>query len=57
MKKAILICAVLTLLLTCVACGGGPKPYYETAEGKKKWQHYNKAQYGLLNKTGYSKKK
>lgn len=57
MKKVTSVWVGLLLILTCLSCGGVPKPYYETAAGKKKWQHYNKAQYGLLNKTGYAKRK
>lgn len=45
------------LLLACAGCGTTARPYYETAEGKKKLAHYNRAQYGLLNKTGYYRRK
>ncbi len=38
----ILVVAALILLSAC-----GPKPYSETAIGKKKWRYYNKTQYGL----------
>lgn len=45
------------MLLACAGCGTTARPYYETAEGKKKLAHYNRAQYGLLNKTGYYRRK
>ncbi len=38
----ILVVAALIFLGAC-----GPKPYSETAIGKKKWKYYNKTQYGL----------
>lgn len=39
---------LLTFLLLG-ACAS-PKPYFETAEGKKKLKHYNKIQFGQDNK-------
>lgn len=46
MKK--LIGLLLVMLFVLGSCG--PKPYYETAEGKKKLKHYNRIQYGQNNK-------
>jgi len=34
----------LVALIVCGSCG--PKPYYETSEGKKKLKHYNQIQFG-----------
>jgi len=43
MKKLVgFILLVLVLASSCVS----PKPYYETAEGKKKQQYYNDVFYG-----------
>ncbi|MEQ8301762.1 MAG: hypothetical protein RIB47_00120 [Cyclobacteriaceae bacterium] len=36
--------SLLLLLVALSACG--PKPYYETSEGKKKLKHYNNIQFG-----------
>ncbi|MEQ8424973.1 MAG: hypothetical protein RIA63_09700 [Cyclobacteriaceae bacterium] len=41
MKK---IGGFMLLILILTSCG--PKPYYETSEGKKKLKHYNRIQYG-----------
>ena len=41
--KKIAACAVVFLV---VVSGCGPKPYYKTAEGKKKQKYYNEIQYG-----------
>jgi hypothetical protein len=43
MKSGLILVVVALILLS--ACG--PKPYSETAIGKKKWRYYNKTQYGL----------
>lgn len=45
MKK--LIGLVLVLIFMLGSCG--PKPYYETHEGKKKLRHYNQIQFGQRN--------
>jgi len=57
MKSLFIKAFVGVLIFTCFACGTTTKPYYETAIGKKKQDHYNRAQYGMLNKTGYYKRK
>ena len=41
--------AFVILILCVTACG--PKPYYKTAEGRKKQKHYNALQYGGGNQT------
>ncbi|MEX1239547.1 MAG: hypothetical protein WEB30_07515 [Cyclobacteriaceae bacterium] len=41
MKKVICI-----LLVAFVASSCGPKPYYKTAEGKRKQKYYNEIQFG-----------
>jgi len=38
------ILSVVIFLIICSACG--PKPYYKTAEGRKKQKYYNKIQFG-----------
>lgn len=43
MKSSFILVIVASIFLS--ACG--PKPYSETAIGKKKWRYYNKTQYGL----------
>jgi hypothetical protein len=40
-KIAGMFLVALILLGSC-----GPKPYYETNEGKKKLKHYNQIQFG-----------
>lgn len=43
MKKHVgIILLVLVVAVSCVS----PKPYYETAEGKKKQKYYNDVFYG-----------
>ena len=43
MKKNSIVFVLAAILFA--ACGG-PKPYYETKEGKKKQKYYNDIQYG-----------
>ena len=43
MKSRILIVA---LLVSFVFAACGPKPYYQTREGKKKQKYYNDIQFG-----------
>jgi hypothetical protein len=40
---------VVVSLASCFLWCCGPKPYYETKEGKKKQKHYNKIQFGTKN--------
>ena len=43
MKKIVGFCLVASVLFAgCI----GPKPYYKTAEGKKKQKYYNEIQFG-----------
>jgi PBP1b-binding outer membrane lipoprotein LpoB len=43
MKKVVGIVLVASFMITgCM----GPKPYYKTAEGKKKQKYYNDIQFG-----------
>lgn len=42
MNKAVGIFLVISIILG--ACG--PKPYYKTAEGKRKQKYYNEIQFG-----------
>ena len=44
MKKVIMVYLLTLVFLS--ACGGIPKPYYETGVGKKKQKYYNDIQYG-----------
>lgn len=41
--KKLSVGIVMTLF---VFCSCGPKPYYQTSEGKKKQKYYNEIQYG-----------
>lgn len=43
MKSKVLCLALLTTF-ALAACG--PKPYYQTREGKKKQKYYNEIQFG-----------
>ena len=42
MKKVVGIVLVASFLMGCM----GPKPYYKTAEGKRKQKYYNEIQFG-----------
>jgi hypothetical protein len=50
-KKAKVMKKWLSLIFVAVMMLGscGPKPYYETHEGKKKLKHYNRLQFGQRN--------
>lgn len=41
MKKVIVVLFVAFVVASC-----GPKPYYKTAEGKRKQKYYNEIQFG-----------
>jgi len=41
---------VLALLISGLASCASPRPYYQTREGKKKQDYYNKIQYGTQKK-------
>jgi hypothetical protein len=41
---------VLALLIGGLSSCASPKPYYQTREGKKKQDYYNKIQYGTQKK-------
>jgi hypothetical protein len=45
MKKILGISVLAFLLLNLINCTS-PKPYYDTAVGKKKQRYYNDIQYG-----------
>jgi hypothetical protein len=43
MKKVVgIVLVALVMMTSCM----GPKPYYKTAEGKKKQKYYNDIQFG-----------
>jgi hypothetical protein len=41
---------VLALLIGGLSSCISPRPYYQTREGKKKQDHYNRIQYGVQKK-------
>ncbi len=53
MKKVVGLCFVAAILLSSCA---GPRPYYKTAEGKRKQKYYNEIQFGGKS-AGTTKKK
>lgn len=50
MKKLIGFLIILSLIVS--ACAGS-KPYYKTAEGKRKQKYYNDIQFGGKKARGY----
>ncbi len=52
MKKVVGLCLVAVIILS--SCG--PKPYYKTAEGKKKQKYYNEIQFGGKSASTMKKK-
>jgi hypothetical protein len=38
---------MLALLIGGLSSCASPRPYYQTREGKKKQDHYNRIQYGM----------